>query len=266
MKNIKKVPKFYWEIISTIILYALLVVLWNFGINEDIVLSDQGLSTIGLALSTSIGVLTAIVVSFVLMIWQSSRQERSTSFWRWRNILRQLVEFFDTKLEVLWEIKEEVANLTLESSGVSLITPMSRGKFKELINKVDDKMASLSKEVQEIEDPSKEEVEKHHAFMYISDYLVTLTTAHFEHNLSHYLYRRVVSLRGLVYRLLMALIISILIVVIGVTDTSILISDTFNAPFAAVLIAWVIYVLILLGREIKRISLLEDEFRKQEGE
>ena len=42
------------------------------------------------------------------------------------------------------------------------------------------------------------------------------------------------------------------------------ISDIFNAPLAAVLILWVIYVLTHLGLEIKRVSFFEDELHRQE--
>jgi hypothetical protein len=88
MKKLKKIPRFYWEIIFTVILFVVLWALWSFVIKENVVLSDQGLSTIGVALSTSVGVLTAIVVSFVLIVWQTSRRDRNESFLRWRNTLR----------------------------------------------------------------------------------------------------------------------------------------------------------------------------------
>ena len=104
MKKLKAIPRFVTEIAFTAIMLMALWALWNFVVHEHILLSDQGLSTIGLALSTSLGVLTAIVVSFVLITWQSSRQERSTSFWRWRNSLHQLSDCFDANLEVLPEI------------------------------------------------------------------------------------------------------------------------------------------------------------------
>jgi hypothetical protein len=266
LDKLKAIPRFVWEIILTAILYMALWVLWDIILKEYIVLSDQGLSTIGLALSTSVGVLTAIVVSFVLITWQSSRQERSTSFWRWRNTLLQLSDSFDADLEVLSEIVEDVINLTWASAEVSLISPMPRGKFKELSSKVWNKATEVMEKLQGIKEPSKEEVAKGRAYSGITNHLVHLTTANFEHIVSHNLYRRVLSLRRLLYRLLAVLIVSILVVAIGVTSTSIGISDIFNAPLAAILIAWVIYVLINLGREIKRVSMLEDEFRRQEEE
>ena len=71
-------------------------------------------------------------------------------------------------------------------------------------------------------------------------------------------------MRGLLYRLLVVLLASILVVVLGATTTSIEIPDVFNTPLAIVLIGWVTYMLICLGREIRRVSLLEDEFHRQE--
>lgn len=69
MNRLKIMPKLVKEIIITVISYVLLCLLWYFLVGEYIILSDQGLSTIGIALSTSIGVLTAIVVSFVLILY-----------------------------------------------------------------------------------------------------------------------------------------------------------------------------------------------------
>jgi len=265
MDKVKAVPRFIKEIILTVISYVLLWVLWNFILKEYIQLSDQGLSTIGLALSASLGVLTAIVVSFVLITWQSSRQERSAAFWRWRNALHQLVEFFDTNLEVLWEIREEVTQFTFEASAVSLISPMPFKKLKELSDKIGGKIEKVKKELQGIKKPSKEEVAKGRVYMVdMTNYLVVLTTANFEHRLAHYSYTRVLSLRGLLYRLLVVLTASILGVAIGVISTPKEIPDISNAPLAIVLIGWFIYVLVHLGREIKRVSRLEDALRRQE--
>lgn len=265
MKKLKTMPKFAKEIIITVILYVVLCVLWSFFIGEHIMLSAQGLSTIGIALSTSVGVLTAIVVSFVLITWQSSRQERSASYWRWRDALLKLLDTFDVNLESLKEIAEDIVVLTTEASAAALIAPMPRDRLKELVLSTLNKVAAVLERLKSIKEASKENLKKGRAYNDIGTYLVHLATANLEHNISHYLYRRVLSLRGLLYRLLVVLIVSILIVVIGVTNTSIGISDTFNTPLAAVLIAWVMYVLILLGREIRRISLLEEEFRKQEA-
>ena len=264
MDKVKVVPRFVKEIILTVISYVLFLVLWNFAIKEYIVLSDQALSTIGLALSTSLGVLTAIVVSFVLLTWQSSRQERSTSFWRWSNSLHQLCDCFDANLEVLPEIMEDVVKLTWEASAAALVAPMPRDRLKEYIIKVGDKTTKLTEKLQAIKQPSKEVLTKARAYNDIGTYLVHLTTANLEHNISHYLYRRVLSLRGLLYRLLAVLIASVLVVAIGTTATSLGISDIFNAPLAVVLLGWFIYVLIQLGREIKRVTHLEEQFRKQE--
>lgn len=264
MKKLKKMPKFAKEIIITVISFVVLCLLWAFFIEEYIVLSDQGLSTIGLALTTSLGVLTAIVVSFVLILWQRSHQERSTSYWRWRNTLIQLANYFDANLEVLMEIAEDTIRLIQASAEVALVAPMPRNRFIKLSNEVLKKATKVGEELQGIKRPSKEEVAKGRACKDITMYIVDLTAANFEHRLSHYLYLQIIRLRGLLYQLLAVLAASVLVVAIGVTMTSIEISDVINAPLAAILIAWVFYVLIQLGREIKRVSFLEDEFRKQE--
>ena len=130
--------------------------LFLFIIKEYIVLSDQGLSTIGLALSTSLGVLTAIVVSFVLITWQSSRQERSTSFWRWRNSLHQLCDCFDANLEVLPEIKRDIMELTWKASEAALVAPMPRDRLKEYDIKLWKEITKVLKKLQGIKEPSKE--------------------------------------------------------------------------------------------------------------
>lgn len=174
MNKLKVVPRFIKEIILTVISYAVLWALWNFILKEYIVLSSQALSTIGLALSTSVGVLTAIIVSFVLIAWQSSRQERSTSYWRWRYILHQLFDFYDANLEVLWEMREEVAELTGASSAVALVDPMPRDNLKELTNKVWSKITSGLEELQGVKRPSDEQVKKGRAYTDITNYLVDL--------------------------------------------------------------------------------------------
>lgn len=264
MGKLKTIPRFTTEIALTVILYIALWALWNFILKEYVVLSDQGLSTIGIALSTSIGILTAIVVSFVLITWQSSRQERSTSYWRWRDALLKLLDTFDVNVESLKEIAGDIVVLTTEASAAALIAPMPRDRLKELVPSTLNKVAAMLERLKSIKEHSKEDLKKGRAYNDIGTYLVHLATANLEHNISHYLYRRVLSLRTLLYRLLVVLIVSILIVAMGVTKPSVEIIDIYNMPIAAVLIAWVIYVLILLGREIRRISLLEEEFRKRE--
>ena len=263
MEKLKVIPRFATEITLTIILFVALWALWNFVIKESVVLSDQGLSTIGIALSTSIGVLTAIVVSFVLIIWQWSREARSSAFWRWRNALDKLVEFFDAKLGLLWDICDEVKELSEKSAEVSLITPMPRDKFKELIDKVFSKMAKSDEELQEEKEPSKEEVLKQQAYMYISNYLPVLTTANFEHRISHNAFKQVERLEGLLYRLLALLSASVLTVAVSVTNASKGISDVFNAPLAVILLIWFVYVLVQLGRKIGAIVFLEKQFREE---
>ncbi len=221
MNNSKTMPRLVKEIVITVVSFAILCVIWAIFFKESINIPDESLSTIGLALSASIGVLTAIVVAFVLSIWQSSRQERSTSFWRWRDILHQLFNFYDANLEILWEIREEMLALTWASAEVSLVTPMPRDKLKKLLDKVTLKIANEKEIMRMIDDPpknpSKEEVAKQRAYMDISNYFVLPTTANFEHNLSHYSYPRVLELRGLLYRLLAVLTASIFVLAIGVT-------------------------------------------------
>jgi len=131
MKKLKAMPKFAKEITITVISYIVLCVLWSFFLGEYIVLSDQGLSTIGLALSTSLGVLTAIVVSFVLIVWQTSRRDRSESFLRWRNTLHQMFEFYDANMEKFKEVRDEVKILTYEASEVASMAPLSLNRCKD---------------------------------------------------------------------------------------------------------------------------------------
>lgn len=266
MDKLKYFKRVFVEITLIIVLYVFLCVFWFLIIKDSIVLSDEGLSTIGLALSSALGVLTALVTSFVLIIWQMSRQERSSSYWRWINALYQLDECFDKNIEVLPEIVEDVMHFSWEAHSSALISPMSRDKIKEHTSKVWDKITKVTEEQQKIKNPTARDVIKGRAYKDIGNHLVLLVTANFEHNLAHYQYRRVLSLRGLLYRLLIGLITSLFIVAAGVTTFSMPIPDLFNAPLAVALFVWVTYVLILLGLEIRKVSLLEDEFRRQEAE
>jgi len=251
------------EIIATILIFVVLWALWAFVIREYVVLSDQGFTTIGLALSTSLGVLTAIVVSFVLITWQWSRQERSTSFWRWINALRQLTDSFDAKVEVLLELSKEIMQFTAEASGVSLVSPMPRERFIELTVKILNKANRLLNKINGLKMPSAEEVAKGRACSDITHYIILLTTANFEHRLSHDAYQRILKLRGLLYQLLVVLTASILVVAIAVTTVSKVIPDVFNAPLATVLLGWFVCVLIRLGTEIRGITRLEEQFRRE---
>jgi len=264
MKKLKIMPKLAREITITVISLVVLCVLWYFFIGEYIVISDQGLSTIGIALSTSLGVLTAIVVSFVLIVWQTSRRDRGESFLRWRNTLHQLFELYDANLERIMEIREEVMVLTTEASAAASIAPMDINRFRELTNKILDKIIPFSEQVQDIKNPTQEQVIKAKLYKLIMDLLVMLTHANFDHNVAHYSYKLLLSLRGLLYRILAVFIVCVGVVVMSATITSAGISDMLNAPLAFVLVVWVIYVLVHLGIEIKRFTRLEDEFRRQE--
>jgi hypothetical protein len=268
MKKLKTMPRLTKEIIITVISFVVLYILWYFFIGEFIVISDQGLSTIGIALITSIGVLTAIVVSFVLIVWQTSRRDRSESFLRWRNTLRQFIEFYNANAnpEKLKEVQNEVNTLIYEASQVAFFAPMNLGRCGELISAISNKITKYLEQSQRIKNPSAEQVEKVRVNAYMNDYLVTLTHVNFDHNVAHNLYDGVLGLRGLLYRLLSVLIACIVVVTIAATTASVKISDIFNTSLALILVAWAIYVLIHLGIEIKRLTRLEDEFRRLESE
>lgn len=255
-------PKIAKEIIITVISYGGLCLLCYFFVGEYIMISDQGLSTIGIALSTSLGVLTAIVVSFALIVWQTSRRDRSESFLRWRNTLHQIFEFYDTNLEKLMEIREDIMVLTYEASEVASITPMSLERFKQLTSNIIRILTEDAKRILEIRNPTEEQLEKAKLGKYLMDYLVMLAHASFDHNVAHNLYLGLLLLRGLLYRLLCILGVSIVLVAITVTTTTVGISDVFIAPLAIVLILWVIYLLVHLGIIIKKFTRLEDEFRR----
>jgi hypothetical protein len=83
-------------------------------------------------LSTALGVLSAIVVSFVLITWQSSRQERSNTFWRWKESLTKLFDSFDANDTLLKEIASEIITITSEAAAAALVKPMPRERLKEL--------------------------------------------------------------------------------------------------------------------------------------
>lgn len=266
MEKLRLIPRFITEIAVTIVLYAALWALWNFVVKESVTLSDQGLSTIGLAVGTSLGVLTAIVVSFVLVTWQSSRQERSTSFWRWIDSLHKLSDWIETNLEILPEIVAEIVKLIREALSASLVAPMPRNTLKEQTDNVWNKIVLLDEALTRIKELSKEQGAKARANYDISNLLVLLTHSNFEHNVAHHLYRRVLSLRGLLYRLLLVLLMSTLVVAMGVMSSAMQVSDLYNPPLAVILLLWVIYVLIGLGSEIRKVTLFEDDLRRQETE
>ena len=265
-EKVNTIPTYIIEIITTLIVYLVLCLLCYFVIGDYITLSTQGLSTIGIMLSTSIGVLTAILVSFVLIVWQTSRRDRSESFLRWRNTLHQLFEFYDANLEKYMDISEDVMVFTVEASEAASITPMGLKRYRELASKIMEKLAVDARIEQEIKNPTPEQIEKAKIGNYLMDYFVLLTHANFDHNVAHNLYRGLLGLRGLLYRLLCVLGVSIIIVAITVTTNTVRISDIFNTPLAVVLILWVIYLLFCLGIRIKKFTRLEDEFLRQEKE
>lgn len=253
MDKLKKIPKFAKEIVITAISYIGLCLLWYFFLGEFITVSDQGLSTIGLALSAAVGVLTAIIISFVLIVWQLSRRDRSDNFMHWRETLDQLDNVFRENIKSLQEILPELSRLLLASSRVSLINPMSIEKITELFNGVDEKL-------------QEETVEQVEIYKQISNLLTRLLSYGIEHIVSNGMFLRILSLRGLLYRLLVVLMAGVTVVALGNTATSLVISDVFNFPLTIILIAWFMYVLIYLAKEIKRISWLEDELKKRRGD
>lgn len=238
--------------------------MWYFSFGKSFVISDQDLANIGSTLSTSIGVLTAIIVSFSLLVWQTSRRDRSESFLRWRSVLNQLFEFYDAHMEEIFEIKDDIKNLTWEGAAVSAISPMSRERCKTLVSITFDKITRQSEQDMNIKNLTKEQLFRAKAGTYITNYLVLLVHANLDHNIAHNLYKGLLRLRGLLYRLLFILIISITVTFIANVRTSFQISDTLNIPIALVLIIWVVYVFIQLGFEVKKFTRFEDELRRQE--
>jgi len=207
-------PRLVKEIIITVISFVVLYILWHFFFGEYIVIPDQGLSSIGIALSTSIGVLTAIVVSFALIVWQTSRRDRSESFLRWRNTLHQFVEFYDANLEKLTEYSKEVIPFTYEAHAVATMAPMSLDRYRKLTLTIVGKLTEGAKQSQNIKNPSVEQLAKLKARKYLGDYFVLLTHANFDHNVAHNLYKGLLDLRALLYRLLSLLIACIVVVAI----------------------------------------------------
>lgn len=250
MNKLKTMSEFAKEIVITVISYIVLCLLWYFFLGEFIAVSDQGLSTIGLALSAAVGGLTAIVVAFVLIVWQFSRKNRSDNFIHWRETLDQLDKVFRENIKSLGGMLPELAQLILASSRVSLINPMPIEKITELFNEVEEKL-------------QKEKFKQVEICKQISNLLTPLLSYGIEHTSSNGMYLRILNLRRLLYRLLAVLMAGVTVVALGNTATSLVISDVFNLPLAVILIAWFIYVLISLAREIKRISWLEDELKKR---
>jgi len=74
-------PKFAKEVVITVGAFGVLSLVWWAGVDEHIMLSDNGLLKVGTVFSTTLGVLSAVVVSFLFVIWQFSRQGRDTAFW-----------------------------------------------------------------------------------------------------------------------------------------------------------------------------------------
>jgi hypothetical protein len=259
-----KIPLWIKETGFVLFLYFVLCLLWYYLVGDAVVLSDQGLTTIGLALCSSLGGLTAIVISFSLIIWQTSRRDRTESFVRWRNILNQFMEFFDKNIEYFPGLEKNIITLMYGSASVSSISPMSREEFKKLSMPIFDKCEENAKRDMGISDPNKDQIHKAQTEMYLGNYLVLLTHANFDHNLARYLYKRLFELRGLLYRLLIILGFSILLVTFSVIKLSNSISDSLNVPVAFVLVLCVIYILTKIGLNIRKLTKFEDEIDKQE--
>jgi predicted DNA repair protein MutK len=242
-------PKFAKEIVITAISYTVLCLLWYFFLGEFITLNDQSLSTIGLALSAAVGGLTAIVVSFTLIVWQLSRRDRSDNFIHFRETLDRLDNVFSENVGSLMGMLPELSRLLLVAHRVSAVNAMPIEKITELFNAVEEKL--------QVEKFNQVEVCKK-----ISNLLTPLLSYCIAFTVSCNMVSTVLRLRRLLYRLLAVLIAGVTFVALANTATSLAVSDTINLPLVAVLIAWFIYVLVSLAREIKRISWEEDELKK----
>ena len=262
-------PRFVKEIIITVCSYIVLCLIWYFFVGEYITLSDSGLSTIGMALSASVGSLTALVVSFVLIIWQFSRKERNDNFFRWKETLNQLHNYYEKNGKLIKSIYLELSYLHMKCSSVSLIRPMTTEhdklfiKFEEKFQK--ENLAQLNAlSGKDKSRPVNVIIEKNMILNQVSYYLTLLETAGVEHRASHNLYVRILSLRRLLYRLLVVLASGVSVVLLANVGTSLGILDMFNMPLTIILVSWFIYVLVCLGSEIKRVSRLEEEFKKRD--
>ena len=264
--KLKAMPRFVKEIISAIVLCAVSYLSWVFAVQGYIGLSDQGLLTIATALSATMGVLTAIVISFLFIIWQSSHQGRDTAYWHWRDSLERLCDLFDTKLEVLWDIREEVSNFTHNAKAVSIVTPMSSKDIIEIKDKLLDKISAILNSMQGIAQPTEEDLIRGRAYNDVGTYLTDLITANFSHRLSHERYRMILDLKLLAYRLLALLAASLMLVGVTASTSSTGIPDTFNPPAAIILIGWCMYLFIWLGYEMRKATALEERFPGLEKE
>jgi hypothetical protein len=244
-----KLPRYDKEIVITIISYVILSLLSYFFLGEYIVVSDSALSIISLALSAVVGGLTAIVVSFTLIVWQLSRRDRSENFIHFRETLEQLDEVFKRNIALLTGMLPELSRLLLAGSRVSVVNPMPIGKITELFNDVENKLQS-------------EKFKQVDVCKKISNLLTPLLSYGVVHIESYNMSLQMLKLRRLFYRLLVVLMAGVTIVALANTSTSLAILDVFNLPLATILVAWFIYVLVSLVREIKRISWMEDELRK----
>ena len=173
LAKFKAIPRYYYEVIITILAYILFWTLFK----DSLIISDQGLTTIGMALSTSLGVLTAIVVSFILITWQSSRQERSSSYWRWKNSLTNLFDVFDANVERMNEIAQDIYTITTEAAAAAIIHPMPRDRLKELIPSTLDKIGNILNRMRKNAETSDEDVQTGRAYHDVHTCLVNLATA-----------------------------------------------------------------------------------------
>ena len=266
MKKLKTMPRFVKEIVITVCSYIILCLIWYYFIGENITLTDQGLSTIGLVLTTSVGSLTAIIVSFALIIWQTSRRDRNESFLRFRNTLHQLVKFNDINFKYFIEFQDDLSTLEMEASEAASVAPLNLDRYKILNSNIMNKLTDNIQKEQKITNPTNEQIEKARLKMYLMDYLVILAHANFDHNIAHNMYKGLLELRGLLYHLLCIFGICIILITINVTNIQENISDKLNIPLAIVLIVWVLLLLTRLGIRIKKFTHLEDEFLRQEKE
>lgn len=125
-----------------------------------------------MALSVSLGGLTAIVVSFVLIVWQFSTKDRNDNFRQWRKTYEQLDGVFRENIESLEAMLPELSRLLLAATRVSLINPMPIEKITELFNEVEEKL-------------QQEEYKQVEIYKQISNLLTPLLTYGIGHNTSN---------------------------------------------------------------------------------
>ncbi len=138
--------------------------------------------------------------------------------------------------------------------------------YAKQVNILEWQVQVARRDLPQLERQMNEFLEKSKLGKYLMDLFVMLTHANLDHNVAHNLYKGLLELRELLFRLLGILGISILFFIMTVTTNSVGMSDLFNTPLVLILIAWVLYLLCYLGISIKKFTRLEDEFLRIEKE